>query len=713
MSKQDKRTEVEAEGESLASSPERFFNREVSWLGFNQRVISEAKNQRHPLLERVKFLAISASNLEEFYMVRVAGLVGQVQEHVEVRSPDGLSAEGQLAAVTSLAGELLQQQRSTWGELKDELRAQDIHVIQPDDLKEDERIWLSAYFEDEIMPVLTPISVDTAHPFPFVRNLGFGMALRLIRPRSKKPLNGLVLLPDQLPGFVRLPDSANGLRMIALRDVLDCNIEQLYPSFEIASRGYFHVIRDSDIEVAEEAEDLVRVFETALKRRQRGQVIHLSVDQSMSDDLRVFLMDEFELDPSNCATMQQLMRLTSLFQLASVDRPELKFEPFSARFPERIRDLDGDCFAAIKAKDFVVHHPFESFDVVVQFLRQAARDPNVLSIKQTLYRTSNRSPIVRALCDAAEAGKSVTALVELKARFDEAANIRWSRDLERAGVQVVYGFVEFKTHAKVSLITRREADGVASYVHFGTGNYHPATAKIYTDLSYFTTDEQLTRDANLLFNYMTSYVPPTGMKRLVAAPLNMRERLLEHIEAEIAAAKKGKSPVIWAKMNSLVDPNIIDAFYRASRAGVEIKLSVRGICCLRPGVPGLSENIEVRSIVGRYLEHSRIYCFSQGLAMKSETAAVYISSADLMPRNLDRRVETMVPIENETVKNQIVGQIMTANFKDNLNAWILQADGSYQRLEPKSEEDAFSSHTYCMTNPSLSGRGSALRRVKS
>ena len=684
----------------------RYFNRELSWLLFNRRVVEEARNQSNPILERLRFVAIACSNLDEFYTVRVAGLRSMVSAGLTTKSADGLTPKQQLNRILPAIADLTFDQQKTFQEIKEELTSKNILILKFKELFDDEKSWLGQFFRDEIFPVLTPLAVDPAHPFPFLLNGASCLALMLKSINGQEEMEGLIPMPSQLGRFVELPGNSN--RYICLEHIISVFVSDVFPDFEVTGQGLFRLLRDSELEVDDEAEDLMLSFETALRRRQRGGIIQVMVDDEMPASLERFVISKLECDEADVFKVN-FVGLHQIEEIIPQERNDLLWSPLNARFPERIRDFGGDCFAAIRAKDIIVHHPYESFDVVVQFLRQAAIDPAVVAIKQTLYRTSENSPIVSALIEAAESGKSVTAIIELKARFDEAANISVARDLERAGAQVVYGFLDLKTHAKVSLVVRRESKSLRNYAHFGTGNYHPITAKVYTDLSFFTSDPAMCRDAARIFNYITGYAKPLEMEKIFIAPLSLRSNLQKFIEREIEFAKVGRPANIWAKMNALVDPEIIDLLYKASDAGVYIDLIIRGMCCLRPNLEGLSENIRVRSIVGRFLEHSRIICFGNGDHLPSKSAEIFISSADWMGRNLDRRLEHFVPIENPTVRRQVLDEIMVANLKDERNSWLLDSNGTYHRIVVGDEP--FSAHKYFMTNPSLSGMGSALEKI--
>ncbi len=709
---------VDALETSDLSDRRRFFNREISWLQFDLRVLDEAANPEVPLLERLRFLGISGSNLDEFFSVRVAALQSLVRHGVTKHSVDGLTPQEQLDRISQVVEQVLDRQQAVWRDIVSELAKEQIEILSLAELKKREMDKIEEMFMEQIFPVLTPIAIDPAHPFPFIPNGEFALALELERPSDGRLLEALLPVPHQLPRFIRLDDTAKGkVRFLPLEALMELFVPRIFPGYEIKSACSFRILRDSDLEVEEEAEDLVREFETALKRRRRGVVIRLEFSSGAGTGIRDKIFEELEAESSEIVTVDGLIGMADVSEISVQERSDLLFPTYRPRVPERVLDHEGDIFAAIRHKDMLLHHPYETFDTVVQFLTQAARDPDVLAIKQTLYRTSNQSSIVSALCEAAEGGKSVTALVELKARFDEAANIRQSRRLERAGAQVIYGFVDWKTHAKISTVVRRESDKLRTYTHFGTGNYHPITANFYTDLSLFTCDPALGRDATKIFNYVSGYAHPSDLENLAVAPLTMKSRLIELMDAEAEHARAGRPARIWAKMNALIEPDIIDALYRASQAGVQIDLVVRSICGLRPGIKGLSENIRVKSVVGRFLEHARVVCFGNGHGLPSQDARVFISSADWMGRNLNRRVETLVEITNPTVHAQIIDQVMYANLSDQAQSWVLQTDGCYLRHNAVGDQQPFNCHSFFMETPSLSGRGQAgrdgERRLKS
>ncbi len=702
-----------------AFGTERFFNRELSWLEFNKRVLDEAGNERHPLLERLRFLAISGSNLDEFYRVRVSGLHEQAATHITEISPDGMTPKEQLESINEAVASISKRQQSRWKELKLELDKECIRLVTANALTSADNEWLRSYFMRRIFSALSAVAVDAAHPFPHVQNQELVIVLDCERQGEGTPrrMYALVVVPNGIDRFIRLPESGcdtkkAGARFVAVETVIPLFAELLLPGFRSQKAGLFRPLRNSELEFQEKSEDLQKTLRRALVQRQLGEVIRLEISASLPESARRLIMEGLKIDREDLVIVDGLFALADVSQMIIGDRPDLLYKPFEIRFPERIAEYDNDCFAAISSKDIVVHHPYESFDIVLQYLQQAATDPDVVAIKWTLYRTSKRSPIVEALRMAREAGKSVTVMIEVMARFDELANLDWARQLEEVGVHVVYGLtqLDLKTHAKLGQVVRKENGELRTYCHIGTGNYHPATAKIYTDLSYFTADPATGRDVTKIFNYVTTYSRPNDLERMYISPHGIKSRIIEEIHAEIGHRKAGRPAAIWMKLNALVDNDVIDALYEASLSGVPVDLIIRGICCLKPGIAGLSENIRAKSIIGRFLEHSRIYCFGGGHGLPSEEAHVYISSADMMPRNLERRVEAMTAITNRTVHEQILDQIMIANLKDNLQSWKLRSDGSWERFRLAPGEEPFSAHEYFMTNPSLSGRGGALKK---
>ena len=689
-------------------SKTKYINRELSWLEFNKRVLEEAENSKIPLGERLNFLSISGSNLDEFFMVRVAGLKGQVDSEVFIETIDGLMPEQVLYEVIKKSKFIKKKQNECWKIILKELSKKGIKVCETKQLNVTEKRWLKTYFVKEIFPLLTPVAIDPAHPFPFVPNLGLSIVLKLKNKKSKNIIRVVIPFPKGLKKFIKVNDTN---KFIPTDNIIIFFIDQLFPKYTFISYGAFRLIRDSDIEFSDEAEDLVTTFENQLRKRRYGREVLLEMTKSIPEDLKNMIINSLNINRDNIIYAEHILDISSANQITSSVNKELRWKNFKPRFPERIKDANDNCFAAIRYKDMIVHHPYESFDVVVKFLRQAAKDKKVLVIKQTIYRTAKENnEIIEALVEAAEEGKSVTALLEIKARFDEELNIKVSRYLKRYGVQVVYGSINLKTHAKISLVVRRERKGLNTYVHFGTGNYHINTAKVYTDLSLFTCNKELAEDAQQFFNMATGYASPSRWRHLSIAPDNLRNDILTLIDNEISNKLRGKKSEIWFKCNSLIDEEVINKLYKASQVGVKIELIVRGVCCLRPQIKGLSENISVRSIVGRFLEHSRIYCFSNGHSMPSSKAKIFISSADIMPRNFDRRYEVMVPILNQTVHKQILNQIMVANLKDNTQAWEMKSSGEYSRI--KEGKSPISAHNYFMSNPSLSGRGKSIKIKK-
>jgi polyphosphate kinase len=678
--------------------PECFLNRELSWLEFNLRVLEEAENPENPLMERLKFLAIFSSNLDEFFMVRVSGLREQAfgESAPQDYAPDGMTAMEQLRAIAARTQELVARQyRCLRDSLAPALQAEGFRLLRYGELAGGQREQVDRFFRERALPILTPMAVDPAHPSPRYHNRGLYLGVMLHRTEGLGPrrLFAVVQVPQVLPRIVPVDGGEPGTRsFLLLEDVVSARLPELFGGFEVESWSTFRITRDSDVELLEqESDDMLKLIEDRLKARQRGQAVRIEIAAKADDAITRMIIDEEGLyggDDARDGAYSEIYRIDGpldltaiweLYRLAGYDR--LHDKPFTPRVPRGLDRRGGDIFSAIAQRDILLHHPYESFDPVVEFVTSAAADPRVLAIKQTLYRTSGDSPISRALIAAAESGKHVTALVELKARFDEANNVSWARQMERAGVHVVFGFLDLKTHCKVSLVVRQEGGGLKRYVHLGTGNYNPTTALVYTDLGLFTADDAVAEDASALFNLLTGYSQGHPWRRLIVAPNDLHRRTLELIHEQTRRAREGRPARIFAKLNALVDHRIIEALYTASRAGVPIDILARGICCLRPGVPGMSETIRVRSIVDRFLEHSRIFVFGP-----DEEAEVFLASADWMPRNFHRRVEVMFPLLAADIKQRVLREILPVYLADNVRARRLGPDGVFQRLHPAADE---------------------------
>jgi polyphosphate kinase len=660
--------------------PALFINRELSWLEFNARVLNEANDEKVPLYERLKFLAIYASNLDEFFMVRVAGLQAQISGEVEEVPPDGLTPDQQLAAISQRVHELTAEQYRIWNHgLRKELRAAGVALVNPDELSVKDQAALDLHFQRDIFPVLTPIAIDPVHPFPHVRNKSINVGVIFEkRAHTTEPAFGLVQVPTMLPRMIRVNVEGTRRAFVALEDLIFRHTRMIFPQMRITGAYAFRVTRNFDLEIDDEdADDLLLTIQNELRRRERGHAVRLEVSGEAPSDSLHWLCRELDINPQrDVYPVSSALFLGDMTELtANDDRRERRDEAFTPQYVPPLRDSD-DFFHTIQERDVLLHHPYESFEAVIDFLWQAAEDPKVLAIKQTLYRTGGESPLVKALQRAAELGKQVTALVELKARFDEESNIQWARALERSGVNVMYGLLGFKTHAKVLLVIRKERTGLRRYVHLATGNYNQQTARLYEDLSLFTAREDIGEDATSFFNMLTGYSAPVRWNRLIVSPLGLHESVLGLISREAEHARNGRPARIVAKMNSLVDADVIASLYAASQAGVEIDLLIRGICCLRPKVPGVSERIRVHAVIDRYLEHARIFHFENG-----GQDEVFCSSADWMPRNFRRRVEVLFPILDESLKKRVMEEVLGTMRSDNTKSWELKPEGVYQRIE--------------------------------
>ena len=690
------------------NSPRRFFNRQLSRLCFQKRLLEEADNKAHPLLERLRFLSLSGADLEAFYLTRVAPLRRRVEAGFEKLGPDGLAPKEQLRKVRKLVVELNLEQARIWARLRVDLAGQNFHIIDERELGSQDHKWLKNHFIENIFAVLTPIAVDPAHSFPFIANRGMTLGLELAKSgAADHVIYALVPLPRQLTRFILLPekDGFEDIRFIRLETVVTLFINDLFPSLDVQAHGVFRLLRDSKVKHAKRAENLEHSFEPVLQKRRHGEVILLEFEQSTARHLRRFIVDKLQVGENKVQVEEGMVGLLDFSQLIVKDRADLLFAAFTPRYPERLRAQGGDIFSTIGQKEFIVHHPYESLNVVLHFLRQAVNDPDIVSIKWMLDQTSDDPAIIKALKDAAQSGTSVTAIMTLRNGSDKEAKMACIHDLESVGVYVLHGSAAVKTDAKLAQIMRREHGTLKSYIHIGTGNDHPVADKIYTDLSYFTDDPVLGRDVSRIFNTITGGAPPAELEAMSISPDGIRDRMIDHIREEIYHAKEGRPAQIWLKMNALDDLQIIDALYEASYAGVGIDLVIKGICRLRPGLAGLSENIRVKSVMGRFLEHSRIYCFGAGHGLPSDKSVVYISSADMVDENMDRQIEVMVPISGRRVHQKIMEQIMQAYLADNQQSWHILSDGVSRRFDLQEGTKAFNAHKYFMNDPSLSGRG--------
>ncbi len=697
----------------ISASQDCSFNRELSLLEFQRRVLEEAQDPSNPLLDRVKFLSIVGSNLDEFFMVRASGLKKQISAGIVDLPPDGMTPAEQMAAIRKIAGQLMVQARECFHkDLLPLLNKAGIHVLNYDQLDDKQRLSVSKYFEEVIFPVLTPLAFDPGHPFPHISNLSLNLAVLICDPQDEEHF-ARIKVPDTLPRFVPIKRSSGSTRkdgtppyhhyFVYLEQVIAAHLDKLFPGMEILETHPFRVTRDADMEIQElEAADLLETMEQSVRQRKFGNVVRVTVDDSMPARMREILIVNLEIERQDLYTVPRPLGLSDVMQLYQVDRHDLKEPQFVPATPAalRIETYDGNLFAAIRKEDILLHHPYESFTPVVDFLKIAARDPDVLAIKQTLYRVGRKPPVVQALLEAVENGKQVAVLVELKARFDEESNIGWAKTLERAGVHVIYGLLGLKTHSKIALVVRREGEGIRRYIHLGTGNYNAVTAQLYEDLGMFTCDEEIGADSTDLFNYLTGYSAKKEYSKLLVAPINLRSRMVSLIQREIEHARRGEKAHLIFKTNALVDRPIIQLLYQASQAGVKIDLLARGICCLRPGVKNLSENIQVISVVGRFLEHSRIYYFHN--AGNSE---IFLGSADLMPRNINRRVEVLFPVQDARLVHYLREEVLETYLSDNVKARRMLPDGSYERVKAEPKKPLINSQIWLLSRHQHAQKG--------